>query len=313
MFTPAHLWVTFCENFSELVWNKICIYESCKTTGRRRPKKISGYFLCKCPWSIPESIQGIVFFGGVFIDHCFQHCTIVKANLIHQFRYPLHDLQCYSVHRQFAILKVHLSWTKIAPSHVPCSTRKYEASNIWLFRYYLHTCLSTFKYISSKFLKRSEEIKHQYLFNLKFKLSSTFMFAPFPHLEVNHPAKADQAFHNPTMNGLFRYGHSLNRAKAGSLYHLYPFLIPTSHSFVGTTTIVQEIYGQKFVRGRYFEVPLWGFLCVPFLFLCTHFTFCGDPSPTIENISFLILEIFILWTTFDRSKIILSSIRDRSC
>ena len=178
MFTPAHLWVTFCENFSELVWNKICIYESCKTTGRRRPKKISGYFLCKCPWSIPESIQGIVFFGGVFIDHCFQHCTIVKANLIHQFRYPLHDLQCYSVHRQFAILKVHLSWTKIAPSHLPCSTRKYEASNIWLFRYYLHTCLSTFKYISSKFLKRSEEIKHQYLFNLKFKLSSTFMFAP---------------------------------------------------------------------------------------------------------------------------------------
>ena len=68
------------------------------------------------------------------------------------------------------------------------------------------------------------------------------------HLEVNHPAKADQASHNPTMNGLFRYGHSLNRAKAGSLYHLYPFLIPTSHSFVGTTTIVQEIYGQKFVR-----------------------------------------------------------------
>ena len=260
MFTPAHLWVTFCENFSELVWNKICIYESCKTTGRRRPRKISGYFLCKCPWSIPESIQGIVFFGGVFIDHCFQHCTIVKANLIHQFRYPLHDLQCYSVHRQFAILKVHLSWTKIAPSHVPCSTRKYEASNIWLFRYYLHTCLSTFKYISSKFLKRSEEIKHQYLFNLKFKLSSTFMFAPFPHLEVNHPAKADQASYNPRMNGLFRYGHSLNRAKAGSLYTTF---IPSLYQ-LHTPSLAQRQLFRRFTAKNLSEVDISKSLCEAF-------------------------------------------------
>ena len=107
------------------------------------------------------------------------------------------------------------------------------------------------------------------------------------HLEVNHPAKADQASHNPTMNGLFRYGHSLNRAKAGSLYHLYPFLIPTSHSFVGTTTIVQEIYGQKFVRD--IEKSLCqAFRAYPFYFYVNISLFVGTLHPP-KNISFLIL------------------------
>ena len=84
---------------------------------------------------------------------------------------------------------------------------------------------------------------------------------PPPHLEVNHPAKADQASHNPTMNGLFRYGHSLNRAKAGSLYTTF---IPSLYQ-LHTPKLVQRQLLKRFtfkICQRYLSVPLSGSPCL---------------------------------------------------
>ena len=80
------------------------------------------------------------------------------------------------------------------------------------------------------------------------------------HLEVNHPAKADQASHNPTMNGLFRYGHSLNRAKAGSLYTTF---IPSLYQ-LHTPSLAQRQLFRRFTAKNLSEVDISKSLCEAF-------------------------------------------------
>ena len=55
---------------------------------------------------------------------------------------------------------------------------------------------------------------------------------------------ANQHSHISTMNGPFRYGYS-GLPKLAFNTSLYPFLIPTSHSFVGTTVVVRRFKSEN--------------------------------------------------------------------
>ena len=103
------------------------------------------------------------------------------------------------------------AWTKIAPSHLPCSTRKYEASNIWSFQY------TTVKLACAP-SNTSPQVVH-----LSWSPPSSHRSEPSCQSRPSLPQSDNEwtipigALTQPRQSWL-------------SLYHLYPFLIPTSHS-----------------------------------------------------------------------------------